>query len=63
MAQRSTERLIQLLASVNGEAIDNDGGKPGEFIEDNTNTILERDPKFAAVYLVEKERLLRFMGN
>lgn len=29
---RSTERLIQLLETVNAEAVNNDGGKPGEFL-------------------------------
>ena len=30
---RTTARLIQLLRSVNGEAVDNDGGAPGPFLE------------------------------
>lgn len=29
---RTTERLICLLESINAEAINNDGGKPGEFV-------------------------------
>lgn len=29
---RSTERLICLLESVNADAVNNDGGKPGEFL-------------------------------
>jgi len=32
MTRRTTERLIDLLETVNATAIDNDGGKPGEFL-------------------------------
>lgn len=39
---RSTERLITLLASVNGTAIDNDGGTPGEHIETLCHEAAER---------------------
>jgi hypothetical protein len=31
---RSRERIIQILETVNATAIDNDGGKPGEFLAD-----------------------------
>jgi hypothetical protein len=39
---RSTERLIGLLASVNATAIDNDSGKPGDFLAGLCHEAAER---------------------
>ncbi len=39
---RSTERLIQLLETVNPTAVNNDDGKPGEFLAELCNEVAGR---------------------
>jgi hypothetical protein len=54
---RSTERLICLLESVNADAVNNDDGKPGEFLAEVCHEAAARLKELAHAEVVNRMRL------
>lgn len=59
---RTTERLIDLLRTVNATAIDNDGGKPGELLAEICHEAAQRLRELDAHNKVRMEQISEFLN-